>query len=100
MVVRSTRKSNVELVVDKIIDRRESRISLKQKDRTSFLNQCQTVAEELHLHNKIPREEVQKLAEKNKGDKILEQVFQKALDNLNKVDEDTFYFVTLTNTTW
>ena len=84
-------KSNVELMMDKIIGRRDNRIPLRQDDRTSFLVQCRTVAEELSLNNKIPKEEVEKLYEKNKGTK-LEKVFKKALENLTKVDEDTFYF--------
>lgn len=87
--------SDVEKMAKKIEERRDGRIKLTKKKRTSFLTQCSLKAKELNggkSSNILPKSAVVALRDENESDKVLKKVFEKALQNLETVEEDTFYY--------
>ena len=86
------RETSIEKLVKKIESRRENRIEVTWKERRTFLTSCRAMAEELGLGNKIPKDKISELRTKHKSNENLVKVFDRAIDNCEKVNEDTFYF--------
>lgn len=87
--------SDVEKMAKKIEDRRDGRIKLTKKKRMSFLTQCSLKEKELKggkSSNILPKSALVALRDENESDKVLKKVFEKALQNLEAVEEDAFYY--------
>lgn len=86
------RETSIEKLVKKIEGRRENRIEVTWEERRTFLTACRTMAEELELGNKIPKDKINELCTKYKSNKNLVKVFDRAISNCEEVNEDEFYF--------